>query len=189
MGRRELIALLGGAVAWPRALRGQQPGRMRLIGVLMAYAESDPAAQAAVAAFRDELAKLDWKEGSNLRIEVRWGNGDAEKFKAFAKELVSLRPEAILSMGTVPTRFIIGETKSIPIVFVSVGDSVTSGLVTNLNSPGANASGFMLDLSTQGGKWVQLLKEIAPHIAHVALLMNPATAPPSQLHMPSIQAA
>jgi putative ABC transport system substrate-binding protein len=189
MRRRELIALLGGAVAWPLAAHGQQPERMRLVGVLMAYAESDPAAQAAVLAFRDELAKLGWKEGNNLRIEVRWGSGDAEKFKAFAKELVGLRPEAILSMGTVPTRFVIGETQSIPIVFVSVGDPVNSGLVTNLNRPGANVTGFMLDLSTQGGKWVQLLKEIAPQTVHVALLMNPATAPPLQLHMPSIQAA
>jgi putative ABC transport system substrate-binding protein len=162
---------------------------MRLVGVLMAYAESDPVAQAGVVAFRDGLAKLGWKEGNNLRIEVRWGAGDAEKFKAFAKELVNLRPEAILSMGTVPTRFIIGETQSIPIVFVSVGDPVSSGLVTSLNRPGANVTGFMLDLSTQGGKWVQLLKEIAPHTAHVALLTNPATAPPLQLHVPSIRAA
>ena len=189
MRRRELIALLGGAVAWPLAARGQQPERMRLVGVLMAYAESDPVAQAGVVAFRDGLAKLGWKEGNNLRIEVRWGAGDAEKFKAFAKELVSLRPEAILSMGTVPTRFIIGETQSIPIVFVSVGDPVSSGLVTSLNRPGANVTGFMLDLTTQGGKWVQLLKEIAPHTAHVALLTNPATAPPLQLHVPSIRAA
>jgi putative ABC transport system substrate-binding protein len=155
----------------------------------MAYAEGDPVAQAAVVAFRDGLAKLGWKEGNDLRIEVRWGAGDAEKFKAFAKALVGLRPEAILSMGTVPTRFIIGETQSIPIVFVSVGDPVSSGLVTSLNRPGANVTGFMLDLTTQGGKWVQLLKEIAPHTTHVALLTNPATAPPLQLHVPFIQAA
>ena len=189
MRRREFIALLGGAVAWPLAARGQQPERMRRVGVLMAYAESDPVAEAAVVAFCDELAKLGWKEGNNLRIEVRWGAGDAEKFKAFAKELVGMQPDAILSMGTVPTYFIIGETRSIPVVFVSVGDPVTSGLVTNLNRPGANVTGFMLDLSAQGGKWVQLLKEIAPQTAHVALLTNPATAPPTQLHMPSIQAA
>jgi putative ABC transport system substrate-binding protein len=189
MLRREFIAGLGSATLWPPVAHGQQPERMRLVGVLMAYAESDPAAQAAVVAFRDGLAKLGWKEGNNLRIEVRWGAGDAERFKAFAKELVSLRPEAILSMGTVPTRFVIGETQSIPIVFVSIGDPISSGLVTNLNRPGGNVTGFMLDLSTQGGKWVQLLKEIAPRTAHVAVLSHPATAPASQLFIPSIQAA
>jgi putative ABC transport system substrate-binding protein len=171
------------------AAHGQQPERVRLVGVLMAYAETDPAAQAAVAAFRDGLAKLGWREGNNLRIELRWGAGDAEKFKAFAKELVSLRPDAILSMGTVPTGFVVRETQTIPVVFVSIGDPVASGLVTNLNRPGGNVTGFMLDLSSQGGKWVQLLKEIAPRTVHVAVLANPATAPSSQLFMPSIQAA
>jgi putative ABC transport system substrate-binding protein len=189
MRRRELIALLGGAVLRPFAAHGQQPERARLIGVLMAYAESDAVAQAAVAAFRDGLTKLGWREGNNLRIELRWGAGDAEKFKAFAKELVGLRPDAILSMGTVATGFTVRETQTIPIVFVSVGDPIASGLVTKLNRPGGNVTGFMLDVSSQGGKWVQLLKEIAPRTVRVALLDNPATAPSSQLFMPSIQAA
>jgi putative tryptophan/tyrosine transport system substrate-binding protein len=189
MSRRELIALLGGAVVWPSAAHGQQPEWMRLIGVLMAYAESDPAAEAAVVTFRDGLAKLGWREGSNLRIELRWGAGDAETFKAFAKELVSLRPDAILSMGTVATGFTVRETRTIPIVFVSVGDPISSGLVVSLARPGGNVTGFMLDVSLQGGKWVQLLKEIAPSAVHLALLEHRATAPSSQLYMPSIRAA
>ena len=189
MKRRELITLIGGAVVWPLAAHGQQPERMRLIGVLMAYAESDPLAQAAVVTFRDGLAKLGWRDGRNLRIELRWGAGDAEKLKAFAKELVSLRPDVILSMGTAATGFAVRETQTIPIVFVTVGDPISSGLVTSLSRPGGNVTGFMLDLSSQGGKWVQLLKEIAPRTVHLALLANPATAPSSKLFTPSIQAA
>jgi putative ABC transport system substrate-binding protein len=190
MRRRDFITVLGGAAAaWPLGVHAQQPERKRLCGVLMAYAESDPVAQAAVVTFRDVLAKLGWRESSNLRIELRWGAGDAEKFKAFAKELVSLRPDAILSMGTVATGFAVRETQTIPIVFVSVGDPISSGLVASLARPGGNVTGFMLDLSSQGGKWVQLLKEIAPRTVHLALLENPATAPSSQLFMPSIQAA
>ena len=189
MKRRELIALLGGAVAWPLTARGQQSEHMRFIGVLMAYAQSDPVAQAMVAAFRDGLAKLGWTEGNNLRIELRWGAGDAEKFKAFAKELVSLRPAAILSMGTVATGFILHETQTIPIVFVGVADPIGSGFVANVARPGGNVTGFMLDISTQGGKWVELLKEIAPRTTHVAVLANPATGPSLQFFMPSIQAA
>jgi putative tryptophan/tyrosine transport system substrate-binding protein len=190
MRRREFITLLGAtAAAWPLAARGQQPDRVRRVGVLMAYAESDSVAQAAVVTFRDGLAKLGWRDGSNLRIELRWGAGDAEKFKAFAKELVNLRPDAILSMGTVATGFAVRETQTIPIVFVSVGDPISSGLVANLARPSGNVTGFMLDLSSQGGKWVQLLKEIAPRTVHLALLANPATAPSSQLFVPSIQAA
>jgi ABC-type uncharacterized transport system substrate-binding protein len=190
MRRRDFIGIaIGSAAAFSFTARAQQPERMRLVGVLMAYAESDPVAQAAVATFRDGLTKAGWREGNNLRIELRWGAGNAEKFKAIAKELVSLRPDAILSMGTVPTGFVVRETQTIPIVFVSVGDPIASGLVANLNRPGANVTGFMLDVSSQGGKWVQLLKEIAPCTVHIAVLANPATAPSSQLFMPSIEAA
>ena len=189
MRRRELFALLGGAVAWPQTALGQQPERMRFIGVLMAYAQSDPVVQPMVAAFRDGLAKRGWTEGKNLRIEIRWGGGDAEKFKAFAKELVNLRLEAILSMGTAATGFVLHETLATPIVFVAVADPVGSGFVSNVAHPGGNVTGFMLDISTQGGKWVELLKEIAPRTAHVAVLANPATGPSLQFFMPSIQAA
>ena len=187
MWRREFIVLLGGAAAWPVAARGQQP--RRLVGVLMAYAQSDPVAQGMVAAFRDALASLGWREGGNLLIELRWGAGDAEKFKTFAKELVGLRPDVILSMGSVQTGFVIRETQTIPIVFVAVGDPIGNGFVTDLARPGGNVTGFMLNMNDLGGKWVELLKEIAPGTVHVALLAHPATGPPLRMFMPSIQAA
>ena len=190
MKRRDFITLVSGAtVAWPLATRAQQRERMRIICVLMAYAESDPVAQSMAAAFHDELAKLGWREGNNLRIERRWGAGDAERLKAFAKELVGLRPEVILSMGTVATGFVVRETQTIPIVFVGVADPIGSGFIDNLARPGGGVTGFMLGNSEQGGKWVQLLKEIAPRTVHIALLSNPATGPSLQLFMPSIQAA
>jgi ABC-type uncharacterized transport system substrate-binding protein len=189
MRRRDFIKGFSVWTAWPLAAHAQQPAQVRRIGVLMAYAESDPVAQSMVTAFREGLAKLGWKEGNNLRIELRWGAGDAEKFKAFAKELVGLRPEVILSMGTVATGFVIRETQTIPTVFVGVTDPIGSGFVGNLARPGGSVTGFMLDISTQGGKWVELLKEIAPSTVRVVLLSNPATGPSLQLFMPSIQAA
>ncbi|MBV9460325.1 MAG: ABC transporter substrate-binding protein [Bradyrhizobium sp.] len=155
----------------------------------MAYAPSDPVAQGMVAAFRDGLAKLGWREGDNLRIEVRWGEGDAEKFSAFAKELIGLRPEVIASMGTIASGFVVRETKTIPIVFVGPVDAIGSGLVTNLAHPGGNVTGFTMNMTDLGGKWIELLKEIAPSTTHVALLAHPATGPSLQLFMPSIQTA
>jgi putative ABC transport system substrate-binding protein len=190
MRRRDFIRLISGAAAgWPLLARAQQPERMRLIGVLMAYAESDPAAQAGVTAFRDGLAKLGWREGSNFQIVLRWAAGNADRFKAFANELVSLRPDVILSMSTVGTSLVVRETQTIPTVFVAVNDPIGSGLVGNLARPGGNVTGFMLDVSSLGGKQIELLKEIAPSTLHVALLSNPATSPSLQLFLPSIQAA
>jgi putative tryptophan/tyrosine transport system substrate-binding protein len=190
MRRREFITLVGGAAAtWPLAARAQQPDRMRLIGVLMGYAESDPAAQSEVAAFRVGLAKLGWTEGSNLRIELRWGAGDADKIGTFAKELVDLRPDAILAHTTAVTGALARETRTIPIVFVSVSDPVASGFAASLARPGGNITGFMADTSEQGGKWVELLEEIAPRTVRMALLFNPVTAVPLRIFMPSTQAA
>jgi putative ABC transport system substrate-binding protein len=189
MRRRDFIKILAGSAAAPSIARAQQNERKRLIGVLMSYAEGDSVAQAMVATFRDGLTKLDWTEGSNLRTEVRWGAGSADKFKVLAKELVSLRPEVILCQGTVATKLLLSESQTIPIVFVNVADPIGSGFVGNLAHPGGNITGFMLDVFSQGGKWVQLLKEIAPRTTHVALLSNPATGPSSQFYMPSIQAA
>jgi putative tryptophan/tyrosine transport system substrate-binding protein len=190
MKRREFITLLGGAAAaWPLAARAQQPDRMRLVGVLMAYAENDPAAQSEVTTFRGALAKLGWTEGSNLRIELRWGAGDADKVRAFAKELVDLRPDVILSQTTVVTDAIARETKTIPIVFVTVGDPVASSFTTSLARPSNNITGFTAFEPTLGGKWVELLKEIAPRTVRVALLSNEATGAPLQFFTPSIQAA
>jgi putative tryptophan/tyrosine transport system substrate-binding protein len=190
MRRRNFIARLAStAIVWPIAVRAQQPDRMRLVGVLMALAENDLAGQSQVAAFRGGLAKLGRTEGSNLRIELRWSAGDADRTRTLAKELVDLRPDVILSQSTVVTGALAGETRTIPIVFVNVADPIGSGFAASLSRPGGNLTGFTPDNSAQGGKWVELLKEVAPHTERVALLFNPATAVPLQFFMPSIQAA
>jgi hypothetical protein len=151
MRRRDFIKILAGSAAAPSLARAQQNERKRLIGVLMSYAENDPVAQAMVAAFRDGLAKLGWIESSNLRNELRWGAGSADKFKTFAKELVTMRPEVILVQGTVATGLLLSETRTIPVVFVNVADPIGSGFVGNLAHPGGNITGFMLDVFSQGG--------------------------------------
>ena len=192
MNRRELIALLGGAAAtWPIAARAQQRDRVRLIGVLMAYAQSDRAAQSWLAAFRGALSKLGWTEGSNLRIELRWSAADADRMRTLAKELVDLRPNAIFGVTTPAIGALARETRTIPIVFAGVSDPIGAGYVDNLARPGGNITGFMTSNGdpTLGGKWVELLKQIAPRTVRVALLFNPATAVPPQSFMPSIQAA
>src|SRR5215471_6509416 len=192
MRRREFITLVGGAAAgWPLTAPAQQPDRMRLIGVLMGYAESDRAAQSWLAAFRGALPKLGWTEGSNLRIEVRWSANDLDRMRTLAKELVDLRPDAILGATTPVTGALARETKTISIVFAGVSDPIGSGFVANLAHPGGNITGFMSNdpAGTLGGKWVELLKEIAPRTVRVELLFNPATAVPLQYSLPSIQAA
>ena len=190
MRRREFITLLGSAAtAGPLTVRAQQPGRMRLIGVLMSYAESDPAAQSDFAAFRGALTKLGWTEGSDLRIELRWGGADQDTVNKFAKELVDLRPDAILSVTQAVTSALARETRTIPIVFAVVSDPIGGGLAASLAHPGGNITGFTYVDPAVGGKWVELLKEVEPRTARVALLFNPATAVPLQFFMPSIQSA
>jgi putative tryptophan/tyrosine transport system substrate-binding protein len=190
MRRREFITLLGGAAAiWPLAARAQQTERMRRVDVLMAYAESDSTAQSWLAAFRAALAKLGWTEGSNLRIELRWSAADPDKIRTFAKELVDLRPDVIFGQSTPAISVLARETKTIPIVFAGVTDPIGAGFVANLANPGGNITGFTVNDPAVGGKWVELLKEIAPRTVRVALLFNPATAVPIQFFMPSIQAA
>ena len=174
---------------WPVTAHAQQPGPVRLIGVLMAQAESNSAAQSWLAAFRDELAKLGWKEGSNLRIELRRSTDNAEALRTYAKELVDLRPDAILGRGTSETIALARETQTIPIVFAAVSDPIGSGFAASLARPGGNITGFTNVESTLGGKWVELLKEIAPHTVRVALLFNPKTVAPLQFYLPSIQTA
>ena len=189
MRRREFITLLGGVTAaWPLVARAQS-GPVRLIGVLMGFAESDQFAQSEVAAFRGALAKLGWTEGSNLRIVLRWGAADPDRTKTLAKELVDVRPDVILGQTTPVTDALTRETRTIPIVFVTVADPIASGFAASLARPGGNVTGFALFESVLGGKWVELLKEIAPHTVRVALLFNPATAPPLKAYMSSIQAA
>lgn len=187
MRRREFIKLVGGAAAgWPLVARAQQSERVRRIGVLMA---ADPSQQSYVTAFRGALTKLGWAEGSNLRTEVRWGAGDADKIRSFAKELIDLRPDAIVGQSTPVVAALARETQTIPIVFVSVADPIGSGFVVSLTRPGGNLTGFTTDNPGFGGKWVQLLKEIAPQTVRVALMFNPTTAVPLKFYMPSVQAA
>ena len=190
MRRREFISLFGGAAAtWPLAARAQQAGTLRRVGVLIGFAESDPAVQSWLGAFRGTLAKLGWTEGSNLRIEVRWAGDDPDRMKTFAKELVDLRPDAILSVTTPVTGALIRETQTIPIVIVTVADPISSGFVANLGRPGGNLTGFALYEPSMGGKWLELLKQIAPGVTRVALLFNPATTVPVKFYMSSIEAA
>ena len=189
MRRREFITLLGGAAAtWPLAARAQQPNRMRLIGVLMGFAESDPVAQRIVTAFRSALPKLGWTEGSNVLIELRWAGPDPERAGKLAKELAGLRPDAILGQTTPVVKALAREMPTSPIVFVTVSDPIGSGFAASLARPGGNITGFTVDDSALGGKWVELLKQIAPVTTHLALLFNP-TGPPLQFFMPSIQAS
>jgi len=191
MGRRQFITLLGGAVTCPLAGRAQQPDRVRLIGVLMAYEQSDRAAQSWLVAFRGALSKLGWTEGSNLRIELRWSADNPDRMRALAKELVDLRPDAILGATTPVIGALARETKTIPIVFAGVSDPLGSGLVANLAHPGGNITGFVSNdpAGTLGGKWVDLLKQIAPRTVRIGLLFHPATAVQLQYSLPSIQAA
>jgi putative ABC transport system substrate-binding protein len=187
MRRREFITLIGGAATWSLAVYAQQPKQARLIGVLHDLAESEPVAQSEVVVFREALAKLGWTEGSNCRIELRWAAGNADRMQVLAKELVDLRPDAILARGTPVTAALHRETRAIPIVFVVVADPIGSGFATSLARPDGNITGFSNLFSIVAGKWVQLLREIAPRTEHMALLFNPRTLAPMQLFMPSIQ--
>jgi putative tryptophan/tyrosine transport system substrate-binding protein len=178
MRRREFIALVGAAAVWPLSARAQQAARIRRIGVLMGYPENDSEAQGYVAAFRDGLQKLGWTEGRNTRMETRWATpGDAESMQRFAKEIVTLRPDVILSQTTPTTAALLHQTRTIPIVFALVSDPVGSGLVASDARPGGNVTGFDVSEPTQASKWVELLKEIAPRLARVAMVFNPESAP------------
>jgi putative ABC transport system substrate-binding protein len=178
MKRRQFVTLLGGAVvAWPLAARAQQSERVRRVGVLMAFPESDPEAQVRVVAFREGLQKLGWTEGRNIRIDTRWAALDAQAMQRFAKELVGLQPDVILAHTTPATLAVQKETRAIPIVFVQIADPVGSGLVASFSRPAGNVTGFTNVEPTMGGKWLEVLKEIAPRVARVASLFNPATAP------------
>src|SRR5579863_4747198 len=187
MKRRDFIVVLGNAAALPLIARAQQP--TRLIGVLFGYAENDPTGQSELAAFRSGLSKLGWKEGGNLRIELRWGAGDPDKIRKMAKELVELHPDVILGQTTPVADALVHATKTIPVVFMTVSDPIASGFVATLARPGGNVTGFALFEAALGGKWVELLKQTAPRTKRVALLFNPATAPPLKIYMASIQAA
>jgi putative tryptophan/tyrosine transport system substrate-binding protein len=173
MRRREFITLLGGAAAaWPLAARAQQHERMRRIGVLMNVASDDAEGQARLAAFHQGLQELGWTVGHNVRIDYRWGGADAERFRRGAAELVALAPDAILASGTPSVAALQQATGGTPIVFANVTDPVGAGFVASLAQPGGNATGFTALEYGVSAKWLELLKEIAPHVTRVAVLRD-----------------
>src|ERR1700732_2570798 len=191
MRRREFITLIGGAAAaWPFAVRAQQDQRVRRIGVLMGdFPENNPEARAVVAAFGEELQKLGWTEGRNIRIDTRWAAADIEAMRRFAKELVGQQPELILLTNTPAAATLLQRPRSIPIVFVQVTDPVGSGFVASIPRPGGNVTGFITMAPTMAGKWLEMLKEIAPQVKWVAFLFNPATAPYFEYYLNPFKAA
>ena len=177
MKRREFITLLGGAAAaWPLAARAQQGERMRRIGVLMACAADDAEAQARLAAFLQGLQQLGWTVGRNVRIDTRWAAGNADDNRKYAAELVALAPDVILATGSSVVAPLLQVTRTVPIVFVQVTDPVGAGFVESLARPGGNATGFTLFEYGMSGKWLELLKEIAPRVTRAAVLRDPAIA-------------
>jgi putative tryptophan/tyrosine transport system substrate-binding protein len=181
IGRREFISLLGGAaatsIAWPLAARAQQPAGIRRIGALMDTAEDNPEGQARIAAFRQGLQELGWTQGRNIRIDLRWGGGDIERTRAYAAELVGLKPDVIFAYAAAQLAPLSRETRTIPIIFVGASAPVEDGYVASFAHPGGNITGFTQYEPSMAGKWLAALKEIAPAIARVALLVNPDTAP------------
>jgi putative tryptophan/tyrosine transport system substrate-binding protein len=176
MRRREFIAGLGGAVAWPMAALAQQPDRMRRVGFLHALAENDPVAQARVAMLREGLARLGWTE-RNVRIEQRFADGGSDQMQAYAGELVGSAPDVIVASSTPALAALKQATRTIPIVFCSVSDPAGQGFVANLARPGGNITGFSFIDFPMLGKWVEMLKQIAPSVKRITLVFNPQTAP------------
>src|SRR5262245_49198563 len=177
MKRREFITLLGGAaVAWPLVARAQQPQRMRRIGMLMPQAAEDAEYQNRVAAFLQGLQELGWTVGRNVRIDTRWAAGDAERIRRYAAELVALTPDVILATGASTVGPLRQATRTVPIIFVNVTDPVGGGFVASLARPGGNATGFTLWEYGVSGKWLELLKQIAPRVTRAAVLYDPAMA-------------
>jgi putative ABC transport system substrate-binding protein len=175
MKRREFIALLGGAAAmWPLAARAQQGERTRRVGVLMNLASDDAEGQARLAAFHQGLQQLGWTVGRNVQIDYRWGAGDADRIRKFAAELIAVAPDVILSTGSPSVAAFQQATRTVPIVFVTVVDPVSSGFVDTLARPGGNITGFALYEYSISGKWLQLLKEITPRMTRAAVIRDPA---------------
>jgi putative ABC transport system substrate-binding protein len=191
MRRRDFIKVVSAAAAArPLVARAQPQDRARRIGVLMGYPESDAEARSYIAAFRDGLENLGWTEGRNIRIDVRWATpGDVGSMQRFAKELVALQPDLILSNTTPTTAALLQQTHSVPIVFAMIADPVGSGFVASFAQPGGNATGFVVTEGTLGSKWVDLLKKIAPHVVRVAMLFNPTAAPHAQFWLKPFKAA
>ena len=177
MDRRAFLAGAAALLAAPLAAAAQQADRVRRIGLLIPFAESDVDAQAQIAAFQEALRALGWSEGRNVRIDYRWAAQDPARIRTFAKELVELQPDVILARTTPVTVALLKETRTIPIVFAVVSDPVGDGLVASLARPGGNVTGFTNVDASLGSKWLQLLKEIAPRIRRVAFMFDPKMAP------------
>jgi ABC-type uncharacterized transport system substrate-binding protein len=178
IARREFITLLGGAAAaWPFAARAQQADRIRRIGVLIPLADTDREALKELAVFRKELQRLGWTEGRNAKTEVRWAAGDLSEIRAYAKDLVTLKPDVIVARTTAVTAALLNETRTIPIVFVGPSDPIGAGFAASMARPGGNATGFTNVEASLGGKWVELLKEINPRITQIAVMFEPKTSP------------
>jgi putative ABC transport system substrate-binding protein len=185
MKRREFITFVGGAAAWPLAVRAQQDGRVRRIGVLMG---DETLQKARLSAFTQALADLGWTDGRNVRMDVRWSGGDINRIRALAQELVGLQPDIIVTNGTPNTVALQQETRTILIVFGNVSDPVAQRIVDRLDRPSGNVTGFSGFEASLGGKWLELLSEIAPGLKRAAIMFNPDTAPVSA-HMPSFETA
>jgi putative ABC transport system substrate-binding protein len=187
MRRRDFIAGLGSTAAWPLAARAQQGDRVRRFGVLIVGGEDD-LAKTFVSAFIQSLAGLGWADGRNLRIDLRWYSDDNHRSRALAQELVGLQPDIILAAATAATAAVQRETRTIPIVFTSVADPVASGIVPRLDRPSGNVTGFANFEATLGGKWLELLSEIAPGLKRAAIMFNPDFPGPSA-YIPSFETA
>jgi putative ABC transport system substrate-binding protein len=188
MRRREFIAGLGAAAAWPLVARAQQGDHVRRIGVLMGGDENDPFSKLQRSTLTQALAGLGWTDGRNVLMDFRWAGGDINRIRAFAQELVGSQPDIIMASATAVTAAVQRETRTIPIVFVNVSDPVVSGIVAALNQPGGNITGFALYEAPLGSKWLELLSETAPGLKRVAIMFNPDTAPVSAF-MPSFKTA
>jgi putative ABC transport system substrate-binding protein len=186
MKRRQFIALLSGAAAWPLAAPAQQPRRL---GALMAFVESDPEVRKWLAAFWEGMHKLGWNEGQNVQMDYRWATSDVGRMEQFAKELVALSPDLIVSSSTPTTRFLMQQTRTIPIVFTNIVDPVGSGFLVSLAKPGGNVTGFVNLDATITGKYLELLKEIAPRVSRVAISYNPSTATYAEIYLAPFRAA
>ena len=190
MRRREFISLAGGAaVIWPLVARAQQPERMRRLGVLSSLAETDPEAQAWDAAFRKRLIELQWIDGRNIHIDYRWGAGSVDRMHLFARELVQLRPDVLVTISTPATAAVQAETRTIPIVFAWVSDPVGSRFVSSLANPGGNITGFLNIESSVVGKWLTLMRETAPQVSRIGFLFNPETAPFARYYLNTFRSA
>jgi putative ABC transport system substrate-binding protein len=190
MRRRDFITLLGGAAAaWPLVGRAQESERERRVGVLMNYAATQAVGQSYVAVFTDRLRQLGWNVGKNLRLDVRWNAGDVELAKIYAAQLIGLMPDVILAASTINLAMIQQATNSVPIVFAAITDPVQQGIVPSLAHPGGNVTGFANFESAIGGKWLSLLKQVAPSLTRVAVMFDPEISPQSNFFVRAIETA